>query len=106
MREKGWLIVVLALLLASSGKAQDAVVTPPENIVISGVPAIPAVLAETAGRYKENRAAFAPSWHPQRRELLVSTRFANTYQTHLVKFPGGARQQLTFFSEPAYGGSF
>lgn len=106
MRAKGCLTLVLVLVVASSVQAQDAVVIPPENIVVSGVPAIPAALAETAGRYKENRAAFAPSWHPQRRELLVSTRFANTYQTHLVKFPGGARQQLTFFSEPVYGGSF
>ena len=106
MSEKGCLILSLVLVLASSVKAQDAIVAPPENIVATGVPAIPAVLAETAGRYKESRAAFAPSWHPQRRELLVSTRFANTYQTHLVKFPGGARQQLTFFSEPVYGGSF
>jgi dipeptidyl aminopeptidase/acylaminoacyl peptidase len=106
MREKRCLTLVLVLLAVSSVQAQDAVVAPPENIVVSGVPAIPAALAETAGRYKENRAAFAPSWHPQRRELLVSTRFANTYQTHLVKFPGGARQQLTFFSEPVYGGSF
>ena len=71
-----------------------------------GVPAIPVALAETAGRYKESRAAFAPSWHPQRHELLISTRFANTYQTHLVKMPGGSRQQLTFFPEPVYGGWF
>jgi dipeptidyl aminopeptidase/acylaminoacyl peptidase len=106
MEEKGPLIFALILAVASSVKAEDAVVAPPENIVVASVPAIPALLAETAGRYKENRAAFAPSWHPLRRELLVSTRFANTYQTHLVKDPGGARQQLTFFTEPVYGGSF
>ncbi len=38
--------------------------------------------------------------------MLIGTRFGNTYQTHLVKMPGGARQQLTFFTEPVYGGSF
>ena len=106
MKEKGSLIIALMLAAACSIYAEDAVVAPPENIVAQGVPAVPAALAETAGRYKENRAAFAPSWHPQRREMLVATRFANTYQTHLVKFPGGARQQLTFFTEPVYGGSF
>jgi dipeptidyl aminopeptidase/acylaminoacyl peptidase len=105
MKEKR-LVFALVLIAASWVAAEDGVVAPPENIVVDGVPAIPAVLAETAGRYKENRAAFAPSWHPQRRELLVSTRFANTYQTHLVKAPGGARRQLTFFTEPVYGGSF
>jgi dipeptidyl aminopeptidase/acylaminoacyl peptidase len=99
----GWTLI---LMVASSVKAQDAVVAPPENIAAAGVPAIPAALAETAGRYKENRAAFVTSWHPQRREMLIATRFANTYQTHLVKMPGGTRQQLTFFPEPVYGGTF
>jgi len=106
MQEQLALVLALILVVASSVGAQDAAVAPPENIVAAGVPAIPAALAETAGRYKDNRAAFAPSWHPQRRELLISTRFANTYQTHLVKMPGGARQQLAFFPEPVYGGSF
>ncbi len=83
MKQQLALVLTLIGVMASSAKAQDAVVAPPENIVAAGVPAIPAVLADTAGRYKESRAAFAPSWHPQRRELLISTRFANTYQTHL-----------------------
>src|SRR5712691_4822687 len=106
MQEQLALVLALILVVASSVGAQDAAVAPPENIVAAGVPAIPAALAETAGRYKDNRAAFAPSWHPQRRELLISTRFANTYQTHVVKMPGGARQQLTFFPEPVYGASY
>jgi hypothetical protein len=74
--------------------------------VLQDVPAIPASLAETAGRYAENRLAVPADWHPERREMLIATRFANTFQTHLVKMPGGARQQLTFFTEPVYGGSF
>lgn len=45
MSEKGCLILSLVLVLASSVKAQDAIVAPPENIVATGVPAIPAVLA-------------------------------------------------------------
>jgi len=35
-------------------------------------------------------------WNPLRREMLISTRFGDTPQLHLVKSPGGARQQLTF----------
>jgi Tol biopolymer transport system component/dienelactone hydrolase len=38
--------------------------------------------------------------------LLIGTRFGNTVQAHLVKMPGGARQQLTFSTEPVYGGRF
>ena len=38
--------------------------------------------------------------------MVIGTRFGNTYQAHLVRMPGGARQQLTFFTEPVYGASF
>jgi len=100
------LLVALLLLAAGGALAQEAVLAPPDNLVLDNVPAIPASLAETAGRYAENRSAFPSDWHPQRREMLIGTRFGNTYQTHLVKMPGGARQQLTFFTEPVYGGSF
>jgi dipeptidyl aminopeptidase/acylaminoacyl peptidase len=100
------LLVALLLLAAAEVLAQEAVLAPPDNLVLDNVPAIPASLAETAGRYAEYRSAFPSDWHPQRREMLIGTRFGNTYQTHLVKMPGGARQQLTFFTEPVYGGSF
>jgi dipeptidyl aminopeptidase/acylaminoacyl peptidase len=95
-----WLLFVAPVL------GQQAVVAPPESLVIEGVPPVPASIAELAGRYSENRSAVPADWHPQRRELLISTRFGNTYQAHLVKMPGGARQQLTFFNEPVHGGKF
>lgn len=103
-----YLTLVFAAFLgnAVSIQAQEATIAPPENIVADGVPKIPASIAEAAGRYSENRAAFLADWHPQRREILIGTRFGNTFQAHLVKMPGGARQQLTFFPEPVYGGSF
>src|SRR5215472_10934742 len=96
------------LLLASSLSlfAQENTVAPGENLVVNEVPKIPAELAETAGRYSENRSAFVTDWHPVKREMIVGTRFGNTYQAHLVEMPGGARQQLTFFPEPVYGASF
>lgn len=78
----------------------------PENLVVEGVPAITPELRKDVGRYLEFRAAAFNSWHPQRREMLLSTRFADSTQLHLVKTPGGARRQLTFFSDPVAGGSF
>ena len=78
----------------------------PENLVVEGVPAITPELRKDVGRYLEFRAAAFNSWHPQRREMLLSTRFADSTQLHLVKAPGGARQQLTFFPDPVAGGSF
>lgn len=102
------IIFVSAVLLAGwiSSPAQENTISPGENLVVDGVPKIPAVLAETAGRYSENRSAFVADWHPIRREMIIGTRFGNTYQAHLVQTPGGARQQLTFFPDPVYGGSF
>jgi len=100
------LLVALLLSAAVQILAQESVLAPPDSLVLDNVPAIPASLAETARRYAENRAAIPWDWHPQRREMLIGTRFGNTTQTHMVKMPGGARQQLTFFTEPVNGGSF
>ena len=86
--------------------AQEAKIPPPESMVLENVPSIPATLAATIGRYTENRDAFQTDWHPTRREMIIGTRFGNTYQAHVVKIPGGARQQLTFFPEPVYGASY
>ncbi|MEP6956653.1 MAG: S9 family peptidase, partial [Chthoniobacterales bacterium] len=38
--------------------------------------------------------------------MLITTRFGDTPQLHLVAQPGGARTQLTFFSDRVDGGSY
>lgn len=78
----------------------------PENLVVEGVPPHPVELKAEAGRYLEFRAAGFSSWHPTKREMLISTRFADTPQLHEVKLPGGARRQLTFTPEPVGGGAW
>ena len=85
--------------------AQNAIV-PNENLVAEGIPTIPASLAEVVGRYTEFRAASFSSWHPTKREMLITTRFGDTAQVHQVKFPGGDRRQLTFFPDRVGFGSF
>lgn len=92
-----------ALILVGAFQARTQV---PDNLVVEGVPPITPELRRDVGRYLEFRAASFSSWHPVRREMLISTRFADAAQLHLVKAPGGARRQLTFFSEPVGGGSF
>ena len=94
------LALVVALTHIVPAAAQDRPLAPPENLVAEGLPQIPASLAEQVRRYTESRTAQLADWHPQRRELLIATRFGNTPQIHLVKTPGGARTQLTFFNEP------
>ena len=91
---------------AQAQQQQQQVVAPGDNLVAQGVPPIPASLADTVGRYTDFRAAVFTGWHPTRREVLINTRFADTAQVHHVKTPLGARTQLTFYKEPARGGSF
>ena len=78
----------------------------PDNLVVEGVPPFTPALRKDVGRYLEFRTAAFNSWHPHRREMLLSTRFADTLQLHLVTTPGGARRQLTFFNDPVAGGVF
>ncbi|RYD32344.1 MAG: hypothetical protein EOP86_15885, partial [Verrucomicrobiaceae bacterium] len=78
----------------------------PANLVVDGIPPIPEAVTADAGRYLEFRAAALQSWHPQRREMLITTRFAETPQLHLVRQPGGVRRQLTFSKEPVRGAAF
>jgi dipeptidyl aminopeptidase/acylaminoacyl peptidase len=109
-----FLSVAAVLLMSASAFAQSNEIAPNENLVAEGIPKIPASLAEAVAPYDEYRAADLASWHPTRREMLIETRFADTYQVHQVKFPGGARTQLTFFPdriadaryEPVHGDSF
>jgi dipeptidyl aminopeptidase/acylaminoacyl peptidase len=106
MKRFAVLPALFLLFAVGTVRSQDATIAPPEGIVTQGVPHIPVTLVDTAGLYSENRAAFVTDWHPQRLEMMIGTRFGNTFQTHVVKMPGGARQQLTFFQEPVYGGRF
>jgi dipeptidyl aminopeptidase/acylaminoacyl peptidase len=103
-------VLALLIALANFGRAEEATapatLKPGENLLVQGVPAIPAAIAERANRYTEFRSASVFSWHPQRREMLIGTRFADTVQIHEVKMPGGARTQLTFFPDRISGGSY
>ena len=84
----------------------DKKIVPNENLELTGVPPIPQRIADAASRYSHTRQAGFASWHPTKREMLVSTRFADTSQIHHLKMPGGARKQLTFFNEPVRAASF
>ena len=108
------LCLAAALLPFATAGAQTGEVVPNENLVVQGIPKIPAAVAASVRPYTESRSATFSSWHPHRREMLITTRFGETPQVHLVRTPGGARRQLTFFPEraispgfpPAGGGDF
>src|ERR1700754_834377 len=86
--------------------AQSDEIAPGDNLVVEGIPKIPAALAESASRYTHFRYGYLASWHPTRREMLISTEFGETPQIHSLKSPGGARTQLTFYSDYVSGGLY
>jgi len=86
--------------------AVPTVIKPAANLRAEGIPDIPATIVDAVGRYTEFRTAGFAGWHPAKREALILTRFADTNQVHEVRFPGGARRQLTFFPERITGASW
>ena len=100
---KSALRLMLLLFLTVTAFSQSDVVAPNENLVVEGVPPVPASLAETVDRYTNFRAASLQSWDPAARQMLITTRFADAAQVHLVKMPGGARTQLTFYPDRISG---
>ena len=82
------------------------VIAPGDNLTVQGVPPIPRPLADTLRRYTEFRAAGFADWHPARREMLIRTRFADTFQVHHVAFPGADRRQMTFFPDTVGAASY
>jgi dipeptidyl aminopeptidase/acylaminoacyl peptidase len=90
----------------NAAAAQSNVVRPGDNLVLENIPPIPSSIAEQVAQYSEVRSAGFQDWDPVRREMLILTRFADVPQIHLVKMPGGARTQLTFFPDRVGGGHF
>ena len=103
-------VLILLLLLScaalAQGPAAPAAVAPNDNLAADGIPAISADIAAQAQRYTEFRSATPLSWNPIKREMLISTRFADVPQVHLLTMPGGARIQLTFFPDRVTGASY
>lgn len=76
------------------------------SLVMEGIPEVPSAIIERMNQYQNVRAASVNSWHPDGHQMLISTRFSETSQLHIIDHPGGARKQITFFKEPVGGASF
>lgn len=75
----------------------------PPAIATQQVPAVPAELMERLRQYQAVRSAAFRGWSPDGKGILIATRFGDTPQLHRVYEPGGRREQITFFNEPADG---
>jgi dienelactone hydrolase/Tol biopolymer transport system component len=105
-RSSAALFVLTALLSlnADSTTADEPTdVRRPTAITTTGVPALPAELVTKLAQYQNVRPTVFQGWSPDGNGILIGTRFGNSVQLHRVYTPGGRREQITFFEEPAAG---
>ncbi|MCC5807064.1 MAG: S9 family peptidase [Opitutales bacterium] len=69
------------------------------NVILEGIPEIPAHHEERIRPYLETRGAGVVDWRPDGEGLLIVTRFGEMPQVHEVRMAGGARHQITFSPE-------
>lgn len=69
------------------------------NRISENIPAPSAELLEQLSRYQNTRGANFAGWSGND-AILVTTRFGETNQVHVVRQPLGLREQLTFYREP------
>lgn len=93
------LCLVPAVALAQPSKKEVG------NLVIDGVPDIPAETLERMNQYQNTRSASLVAWDEKDRGILILTRFGDTNQLHRVAAPGAYREQLTFTREPIASGA-
>ncbi|HEY2677454.1 MAG TPA: alpha/beta fold hydrolase [Steroidobacteraceae bacterium] len=75
------------------------------NLIFDNIPEAPAELVDKLEVYLNARQATPLGWSPKG-QLLISTRFGDVDQLHLVEQAGGARRQLTFLHEPVTEAAF
>ena len=73
-------VALLVLVAALPLPAQEASIKPNDALILENIPPIPASIAERAARYTDYRTATLYGWNPQKREVLIGTRFADTVQ--------------------------
>lgn len=76
------------------------------NLVLEDIPEVPEQLKDRLLQYQNVRSASFRDWYPAEDAIMISTRFGETSQFHLVEKPLGMRKQITFFNEPVGGGAF
>jgi dipeptidyl aminopeptidase/acylaminoacyl peptidase len=91
---------------ASLAHAQGEFIVPRENLVVDGLPPIPAEIAAKTAPYTEFKASGMLDWHPDRRELFARQRLRDTNQVHRVAEPGAAPEPLTDFADAIQGAEF
>lgn len=76
------------------------------QLVLEGAPPLDDAVRRRMLQYLSARSAGLADIADDGAAVLISTRFGDTQQLHLVREPLGMRRQLTFFDEPVGGGFF
>jgi dipeptidyl aminopeptidase/acylaminoacyl peptidase len=97
-----------ALLLAAVLPGSGSLAAPHVergSLIFDNIPDATAEFADKLDGYLGARQAVPLNWSPKG-QLLISTRFGDVEQLHLVDRPGGERRQLTFLREPVTVAAF
>jgi dipeptidyl aminopeptidase/acylaminoacyl peptidase len=92
-----WMSFLPLLLLAFGASGASRVER--GNLIFDNIPDAPAELTDSVDGYLSARQATPLGWSPKG-QLLISTRFGDVEQLHLVEQAAGERRQLTFLHEP------
>jgi dipeptidyl aminopeptidase/acylaminoacyl peptidase len=90
---------VLALVAAAPAFSQAVERREIGNQILENVPVAPPSIREGLARYQNARSASFGDWLNSG-GMLITTRFGNTNQLHVVGAPGADRSQITFYDEP------
>jgi len=89
----------LALCLVAQAEVSQRT-TNDGQLRMEDVPEIPPAIVADLNRYQNVRSASFQEWTVDGEGIFITTRFGDVNQLHRVDFPLGARNQLTFYSEP------
>jgi dipeptidyl aminopeptidase/acylaminoacyl peptidase len=98
-----WLLLAAPFLCGIPAAA--AVTHDGGNLTLDNIPEPAAGLSEKLDAYLNARQATPLGFSPKG-QLLITTRFGDVDQLHLVERPAGERRQLTFLREPIRHGAF
>lgn len=98
----------LAACSTGAPPASGGTIAPNANLVVQGIPPIPASVAGEVAKYTDFRGHSFVDWHPTKREMLVSHRpaGASTVQLFRVATPMAAPEQLTDTTDPVRYASY
>ena len=102
-RNSWWLLILPWLFSSPAGSAASRIER--GNLIYDNIPDAPAELAEKLEGYLSARQATPLGWSPKG-QLLISTRFGDADQLHVVEKPAGDRRQITFLREPITQAAF